>query len=91
MKVRGEEAIDAEGGLKTPNKIEWQMQQGCKSFIICTALINLLTMMSKVDPVIYVQSSVTNEIWKTSGKIPTGNKFTTSFEVKQSTMGKGPA
>eukprot|EP00957_Ditylum_brightwellii_P015529 1170621-Ditylum_brightwellii.AAC.1 len=57
MKVRGEEAIDAEGRLKTPVKIEWQMQQGCESFNICTALINLLTTMSKVDPALYVQSS----------------------------------
>eukprot|EP00957_Ditylum_brightwellii_P007867 595523-Ditylum_brightwellii.AAC.1 len=64
MKARGEEAIDAEGGLQTPVKIEWQMQQGCESFNICAALINLLTTMGKVDPALYVQSSVTNEIWK---------------------------
>eukprot|EP00957_Ditylum_brightwellii_P054977 4166927-Ditylum_brightwellii.AAC.1 len=90
MKVRGEEAIDAEGRLKTLVKIEWQMQQGCMSFDIRTALINLLTTMSKVDPALYVQCSITNEIWKASGKIPTGNEFTTALDVKQSTIGKGP-
>eukprot|EP00957_Ditylum_brightwellii_P181139 13798233-Ditylum_brightwellii.AAC.1 len=30
IKVRGEVAINAEGGLKTPVKVEWQIQQGCK-------------------------------------------------------------
>eukprot|EP00957_Ditylum_brightwellii_P032497 2462789-Ditylum_brightwellii.AAC.1 len=30
MKAREKEAIDAKGGLQTPVKIEWQMQQGCK-------------------------------------------------------------
>eukprot|EP00957_Ditylum_brightwellii_P010705 811378-Ditylum_brightwellii.AAC.1 len=91
MKARGEEAVDSEGGFQTPVKIKWQMQQGCESFIICAALINLLTKMGKVDPALYVQSSVNDETWKTPGKIPTGNEFTTAFDVKQSTTGKGPA
>eukprot|EP00957_Ditylum_brightwellii_P076605 5822308-Ditylum_brightwellii.AAC.1 len=91
MKARGEEAVNAEGRLHTLVKIKWQMQQGCESFNIRAALINLLTKMGKVDPALYVQTSVTDKIWKTSGKIPTGNEFTAAFDVKQSTKGKGPA
>eukprot|EP00957_Ditylum_brightwellii_P170700 12993318-Ditylum_brightwellii.AAC.1 len=63
--------------------MEWLMQRKCTTFNLRTAFISLITKMGTVDPIIYVRSEVTNEVWKAPNNIPAAAAFNNAFAVKQ--------
>eukprot|EP00957_Ditylum_brightwellii_P052623 3989912-Ditylum_brightwellii.AAC.1 len=47
--------------------------------------------MGQINPGLYAQLSITNEVWKTQADIPTGAAFTTTFNIKQETPLREPS
>eukprot|EP00957_Ditylum_brightwellii_P040381 3056155-Ditylum_brightwellii.AAC.1 len=89
MKEQGEIAADCKTSFNTAVKIKWAMKRKFEKFNIKAAFINLLNKIDTVDRILYLQSNVTNKVWKTAEEIPTGDEFTRAFDIKQEVFRKG--
>eukprot|EP00957_Ditylum_brightwellii_P209102 15360316-Ditylum_brightwellii.AAC.1 len=78
--------MEKEMGYQTTISINWiikKKENKNREFNICTALITPPTKLRQVDQSIYIQSNITNLLWKASEEILTGETFTNAFGVKQ--------
>eukprot|EP00957_Ditylum_brightwellii_P076379 5805259-Ditylum_brightwellii.AAC.1 len=76
-------AIDTESGFQINVQIEWVMADRCTWFNLCAALVIVLEKMQGVNPSLYMESKISNTMWKKPTNIPTGNNFSTAFDTKQ--------
>eukprot|EP00957_Ditylum_brightwellii_P025144 1903044-Ditylum_brightwellii.AAC.1 len=88
IKERGEQLVETEERFKTNVQFEWVIPKGTKPFNIRTTFIKTITVMKKIDTMMYTQSTVSN-IWKEMTEYLLESNFTMEFEVKQVYSSKG--
>eukprot|EP00957_Ditylum_brightwellii_P060098 4563989-Ditylum_brightwellii.AAC.1 len=90
MQEIGEISLDKEVGYKTNIKVMWKLKHGATKFDLCNALIILMKKIQQVDDKAYFQSSITNNVHKQPGNIPTGETFNKEFAMKQDYIRNDP-